>query len=81
MTLGPLMISLKGPALAADERDWLRAPVVGGAILFTRNFEAPAQLQSLVAEIHGLRSPPLLVAVDQEGGRVQRFRAPFVETC
>jgi len=79
VSLGPLMISLKGPALEADEREWLASPAVGGAILFTRNFTSIDQLIALVAEIHALRSPSLLVAVDQEGGRVQRFRAPFVE--
>jgi len=79
MSLGPLMISLKGSALDDEERKWLRSPVVGGVILFTRNFESPPQLAALVSEIHALRSPALLVAVDHEGGRVQRFRAPFVE--
>jgi beta-N-acetylhexosaminidase len=79
LTLGPLMISLKGIELDDDERAWLESPAIGGAILFTRNFEDVTQLVRLVDEIHALRSPPLLVAVDQEGGRVQRFRAPFVE--
>lgn len=73
------MISLRGTALAADEREWLESPVVGGAILFTRNFASPAQLERLTREIHAVRNPPLLVAVDQEGGRVQRLRAPFHE--
>lgn len=79
MSLGPLMISLEGTALSEGDRRWLRSPVVGGVILFSRNFADLEQLQSLVAEIHGLRTPQLLVTVDHEGGRVQRFRAPFTE--
>ena len=79
MSLGPLMISLKAKSLDDEERGWLASRAVGGVILFTRNFADPPQLEQLVAEIHSLRSPPLLVAVDHEGGRVQRFRAPFVE--
>jgi beta-N-acetylhexosaminidase len=72
------MIDLRGKTLAADEREWLQSPLVGGVILFTRNFESVEQLKRLVAEIHSARQPPLLVTVDQEGGRVQRFRAPFL---
>jgi beta-N-acetylhexosaminidase len=72
------MIDLRGTTLAADERAWLESPLVGGVILFTRNFESVEQLRRLVAEIHAVREPPLLVTVDQEGGRVQRFREPFV---
>ena len=71
------MIDLRGKTIAADEREWLQSPLVGGVILFTRNFESVEQLARLVAEIHAARQPPLLVTVDQEGGRVQRFREPF----
>jgi beta-N-acetylhexosaminidase len=77
VSLGPLMIDLRGKTIAADEREWLQSPLVGGVILFTRNFESVEQLARLVAEIHAARQPPLLVTVDQEGGRVQRFREPF----
>ena len=77
MTLGPLMIDLKGVAIEPDERDLLMHPLTGGVILFTRNYESPAQLTRLTEEIHALRSPALLVGVDHEGGRVQRFREGF----
>lgn len=71
------MISLRGTELEKDEREWLESPLLGGVILFARNFVSVEQLQKLTAEIHGVRSPSLLVAVDQEGGRVQRFGDPF----
>ena len=77
MSLGPLMIDLKGTSIDADELAWLRSPMVCGVILFSRNFESLEQLERLVESIHTVRDPPLLVAVDQEGGRVQRFGDPF----
>ena len=76
MTLGPLMMDLQGTSLQEDEAPQLRSAQVGGVILFARNFETRSQLQALVAEIRAQR-PELLVAVDQEGGRVQRFKEGF----
>ena len=77
MSLGPVMLDFDGPSLSPADRDLLREPAVGGVILFSRNYESPEQLIDLVAEIRALRSPPLIVAVDHEGGRVQRFRKGF----
>ena len=77
MTLGPVMVDLAGIALEPAEREMLRHPQVGSVILFTRNYESPEQVARLAAEIHAVRTPPLLVAVDQEGGRVQRFQSGF----
>jgi beta-N-acetylhexosaminidase len=77
MTLGPLMIDLKGVTVAAEERELLRHPLVGGVMLFARNYVDPEQLTALVAALHALRSPRLIVGVDQEGGRVQSFVQGF----
>jgi len=77
LPLGPLMIDIAGTELTARDRTRLCHPLVGGIILFARNFADRAQLTVLTAEIHALRQPALLVAVDHEGGRVQRFRSGF----
>lgn len=79
MALGPVMMGIAALQLSAEERELLQHPLIGGVILFSRNYESPLQVTALVAEIHALRSPKLLVTVDHEGGRVQRFRAGFTE--
>ncbi|MDT8437765.1 MAG: beta-N-acetylhexosaminidase [Wenzhouxiangellaceae bacterium] len=68
-----LVVGIHGSELAAAERDWLAHPAVVGVILFARNYQTPEQLNALTAELRALREPRLLVCVDQEGGRVQRF--------
>jgi beta-N-acetylhexosaminidase len=77
MSLGPLMLDIEGTQLTTDDKKKLLHPLIGGVILFTRNYSSFRQLVQLTTEIHALRTPPLLIAVDHEGGRVQRFREDF----
>ena len=77
MSLGPLMVDIAGIELNADDIRVLSHPLVGSVLLFTRNYSNPQQLARLTASIRELRTPHLLIAVDHEGGRVQRFRDGF----
>lgn len=72
------MGDLKGVELQADEAEWLQHPLIGGLIFFARNFVDRDQIQHLIAQVRAIR-PNILLAVDTEGGRVQRFRSGFVE--
>ncbi len=74
---GPVMVDVAGLTLTAHEIERLQHPHVGGVILFARNFASKEQLCALTSAIHAARDEPLLIAVDHEGGRVQRFRDGF----
>src|SRR4026208_299096 len=76
-SLGMVMLDLDGKALTPEDRERLLHPLTGGVILFSRNYESPRQIAESTPEIHALRDPPLLIAVDHEGGKVQRFREGF----
>lgn len=77
--LGPVMLSVEGLQLTPEDRELLSHPTVGGVILFARNYESVPQLKALCAQVRALRGGALLIAVDHEGGRVQRFRQGFTE--
>ena len=77
MNLGPVMFDLEGTSLSDEDRELLRHPASGGIILFSRNYQDAEQLTELCREIHASRNPHPLIAVDHEGGRVQRFKEGF----
>ena len=74
---GPGHARRRRTTLTEEDRARLCHPLACGVILFSRNFTTPEQLAALCAEIRALRDPPLLITVDHEGGRVQRFKTGF----
>lgn len=78
--IGPIIADIQGTELSAEDQDLLKHPLIGGVILFTRNYSDPEQLRALVASLKAIKKPSqLLISVDHEGGRVQRFRPGFTK--
>ena len=78
MNSGPLMIDIEGTSLSDADKELIAHEAVGGVILFSRNYESRAQLTALCQAIRDCSQAPRLIAVDQEGGRVQRFKDEFI---
>lgn len=75
--MGPIILDLNGLVLSSEEREILKHPQVGGIIFFAHNYESPEQLADLILQIRNSSKQRLLLTVDQEGGRVQRFLSGF----
>ncbi len=79
MSIAPLMLDLDGIEITPEEKDILKHPYVGAVIFFSRNYESVEQIEQLVKQIRSATDKELLICVDHEGGRVQRFRSEFTE--
>jgi beta-N-acetylhexosaminidase len=77
LPIGPVMLDIAGLTLSPKERDLMSHPNTGAVILFSRNYKNPGQVTDLIHSIRAARAGDILIAVDQEGGRVQRFQADF----
>ncbi|MDP3589215.1 MAG: beta-N-acetylhexosaminidase [Methylobacter sp.] len=77
LPIGPIMLDVAGLTLAQDEKEKLNHPNTGAVILFSRNYQNPEQVTELINSIRAARHGDILIAVDQEGGRVQRFQQGF----
>lgn len=76
-SIGPVMIDVEGLTLTDSEKQKINHPNTGAIILFSRNYSSPEQIAKLIKDIRNARNGDILIAVDQEGGRVQRFQAGF----
>ncbi len=77
LPIGPIMLDVMGLTLTSEEKETINHPNTGAVILFSRNYQDPGQVTELIGSIRAARNGNILIAVDQEGGRVQRFRQGF----
>ena len=77
--LGPFIIDIESIKLSEEDIDVLSHPLIGGVILFSRNFESKNNLVDLIIKIKRIKDPSLIIFVDHEGGDVQRFKKEFTQ--